>query len=503
MNPPEPQTGPKPNSKLKAKPDPTRISGKASTASGFYQQPALAQRFALARLPAWQRPQNRRAFLKLGLGSLALAASQPWLTACGGTRPEGQQAQQTLEKHAKRPQAKARPSIPKAKPGSLRRVGDLYKDSHTGLWLPKGFSARMIAKANHPVANTNFPWHTDPDGAAVFAQADGGFIYVSNSESPDGGASSLVFDASGQVIDAYPILRGTEINCGGGPTPWGTWISAEEFAGGYCWECDPQGKSPLAGKKIPALGKFAHEAIAVDPRDNGIYLTEDRKDGLFYRFISDQPNPGGRPDLEKGQLQALIVTADPELFTRRRVATSPTGPFACQWVDVDNPEPEFISTHYEHGGDQPIRKQLAGQATAFDGGEGIWYQNGVIYFSTKGDWSVWAYDIDSAQLENIYYGQGVPKAQRILTHVDNIVLTPGGDIVVVEDGGNMELNAIDPQGYVQSLVRIEGQDDSEVTGPAFSPDGKHLLFSSQRGYAHSKGKSGFTYQVTGPWFTAG
>ncbi|GAA4558594.1 hypothetical protein [Planotetraspora kaengkrachanensis] len=51
-------------------------------------------------------------------------------------------------------------------------------------------------------------------------------------------------------------------------------------------------------------------------------------------------------------------------------------------------------------------------------------------------------------------------------------------------------------------TRILGQSSSEITGPAFSPDGRRLYFSSQRGTSgHSTGSGGITYEVTGPFRT--
>jgi secreted PhoX family phosphatase len=47
---------------------------------------------------------------------------------------------------------------------------------------------------------------------------------------------------------------------------------------------------------------------------------------------------------------------------------------------------------------------------------------------------------------------------------------------------------------VSPFLEVTGQSDSELTGPAFSPDGSRLYFSSQRGNL-----VGITYEVRGPF----
>jgi secreted PhoX family phosphatase len=132
------------------------------------------------------------------------------------------------------------------------------------------------------------------------------------------------------------------------------------------------------------------------------------------------------------------------------------------------------------------------ESTPFNGGEGIWFHQGVVYFSTKGDNKVWAYHTENDQLRIIYDGQGG------IDGVDNLTVSCCGDVLVAEDGGNMQIVAIAPNGELKPLVQIEGQDESEVTGPAFDPSGTRLYFSSQRGVAGTNG-DGITYEVTGPF----
>ncbi len=333
------------------------------------------------------------------------------------------------------------------------RLGPLGEPDENGLRLPEGFTSRLVATSGAVVAGTGYTWHPNPDGGATFAHDDGGWTYVSNSEDLEvGGVGRVRFGADGEVVEAGRICEGTFRNCAGGTTPWGTWLTCEEIPNGKVWECDPAGEQEAVA--LPALGLFNHEAVVVDPVAEVLYLSEDEVDGALYRFT-----PTAYPDLTDGVLEVL---AGPEGDRR--------------WAEVSDPTGET----------DPTRHQVA-DVVRFNGGEGMAHFEGTTYLTTKGDDRVWA--LDGADVTVVY--DAAEHAEPILTGVDNITVDAGGDRYVAEDGGTMDIVRLGPDGLVEQVVQVVGQDGSEVTGPAFSPDGTRLYFSSQR--------PGTTYEVTGPF----
>lgn len=339
--------------------------------------------------------------------------------------------------------------------------GGLRAADARGIRLPAGFTSGVVARSGRTVRGTSYTWHRAPDGGATFARPDGGWIYVSNSEvKGTGGAGAIAFNADGSIDDAYRILSGTDRNCSGGATPWGTWLSCEEVSRGRVFECDPRGRKRAVVR--PAMGRFTHEAAAVDPVRKVVYLTEDRSDGRFYRF-----RPTTWPSLAAGTLQVLCRGSDRKVFWRR----------------VPDPSARYTSTRY----------QVAG-SKRFNGGEGAFYANGRCYFTTKGDGRVWVYNPATAKLR-VLYDDSRTTARAPLTGVDALTVTRSRDIYVAEDRGNMEICLITPDRIVSPFLRIAGQSGSEITGIAFNPAGDRLYFSSQRG----TNGNGITYVVRGPF----
>ncbi|GGX55576.1 alkaline phosphatase PhoX [Streptomyces fructofermentans] len=352
-----------------------------------------------------------------------------------------------------------------AQPGS-GPYGALGAADANGLALPGGFTGRVVARSGRAVPGTSYTWHNAPDGGACYADGTG-WIYVSNSEvDPSGGASALRFSSAGTVTGAYRILSGTRQNCAGGRTPWNTWLSCEEVSLGYVYETDPWGVA--AAVRRTAMGRFKHEAAAADPVRRVVYLTEDETNGRFYRFVS-----AAWGDLSAGTLQVMVA------------GTATSGSFT--WADVPDPDGSPTST----------RTQVPG-SKSFNGGEGCHYADDRVWFTTKGDNRVWQLDLAAGTYELAYDDSLVTSGSAPLTGVDNITGSSSGDLFVAEDGGTMEICVITPGGVVAPFLRVEGQSGSEITGPAFSPDGTRLYFSSQRGTSGSS-SGGITYEVRGPF----
>lgn len=337
-----------------------------------------------------------------------------------------------------------------------------------GLLLPEGFTSRKLATVGEVVPSTGptIVWPRNPDGGACFDAGDGGWIYVVNSEVPagGGGVSAIRFAPDGMVVDVRTLLSGTTLNCSGGPTPWGTWLSCEETSRGAVYECDPFGKAePL---RHDDMGWFTHEAAAVDPAGRCVYLTEDRPDGGLYRYT-----PTVWPNLSAGRLEVLIEDGG-----------------GVGWAQVPRARARDMG---------PATRRQVPEMKVFDGGEGAWFQNGALYFTTKGDDRVWRLDpSDPVRPDLRVHYDAATSVLPELTGVDNITGRSGhDDLYVAEDGGDMQivvLVAHEGVGYAGPVVQLTGVEGSEMTGVAFNPAGDRLYFSSQR-------NPGATYEVTGPF----
>ena len=341
-----------------------------------------------------------------------------------------------------------------------------------------------------------------------------------------GGTTTVVYDTKNQkVVKQFQSLAGTERNCAGGPTPWGSWISCEETvdkpgvilegdkeskftkAHGYNFEVPASAEIGLADPiPLVAMGRFRHEAIAVDPNSGAIYQTEDMDDGAFYRFLPNQPGKNGEAaDLQAGgKLQALMMVDHSSIDTRNwkgNQSVNVGDRFAVRWIDledVESPDDTLRYQAFEKGG------------ARFARGEGIWYttkqdgtDKGEIYFActsggNEGKGQIWRYTPSPFEGEA---GESKepgtlelflePNDSNLIENADNLTVANWGDLIVCEDrsGPTVRLVGVTPEG--QCYTFANNHVGGEFAGVCFSPDGSTLFVNLQ-----SVGK---TVAITGPW----
>jgi secreted PhoX family phosphatase len=406
----------------------------------------------------------------------------------------------------------------------------------TLLALPEGFQYNVFGKTGDKMADGNKTPRAH-DGMATFSVklkngqtelrivrnheinngigqegATIGDAQKSYDQTAGGGTSTLVIDPKTRELKRdFISLSGSLHNCAGGPTPWGSWISCEEtifgpaklkdsvgrdrggFAQnhGYCFEVSAANDELKLAQPLKAMGRFVHEAIAVDPRTGYVYETEDRGTAGFYRFI---PNKKDKLS-EGGRLQMLAIKDKPKFDTRTGQKQGQV--YEAVWVDIADPDPAAANTD-----ELAVYKQgIERGAATFARLEGCWYGKGSIFFTATsgGDQKkgqVWQYtpngkNKDVGMLKLFFES---PDA-AILEGPDNLCISPRGGLAICEDSpGENFIRGLTPDGRIFDLVKnIVPNFDSgrEICGATFSPDGQSLFFNIQT--------PGLTFAVWGPW----
>lgn len=434
------------------------------------------------------------------------------------------------------------PLLAQASKTSTFGYGPLQKDPDGILNLPKGFSYKIISQKGDKM-NDGLFLPGAADGMGAFRGRRGRTIVVRNHEiGPDaledggfgpnnelvtslregqfydygkgvlpalGGTTTFVFDEkSGKLEKQYMSLAGTIRNCAGGITPWNSWLTCEEstvrtgaYEGraekdhGYVFEVPASEKISLTSPvPITAMGRFNHEAVAVDPGTGIVYLTEDRGDGILYRYI---PTTRGKL-IKGGKLQALAVFGEKSRDTRNWAdQESPEFPLMTaldvEWVDIENvdsPEDDLRLQGFDK------------RAAVFARGEGIWFGDKELYFACtnggkNGAGQIFRYTpskFEGTPGETKSPGKlalfAEPNDKEILKSCDNLAVAPWGDVVICEDDSHPFVVGITPQGDYYQLAENVGF-ESEFAGGVFSPSGKTFFVNIQ--------KPGITVAITGPW----
>jgi uncharacterized protein len=402
--------------------------------------------------------------------------------------------------------------------------GPLIPDPNGLLDLPRGFQYRTLSRTNDTMSNNSLV-PGGHDGMAAFPGPNRTTILVRNHElSPNsatkvrdlnapiydplckGGTTTLIVGSDRKLIRHFPSIQGTYRNCAGGVTPWGSWITSEENTStpeenpgvvskrhGYNFEVPASATGAVEPVPLKAMGRFNHEAVAFDPRTGIAYETEDRGDGLFYRFLPNNP----RKLAEGGTLQALVIKGRPGVNTSNsRGITIPVGqPLEVEWVTIDDPDPVSDNA--------PTGTRFQGKAKGaaiFTRGEGIWFGNNELYFTcTDGGpfrlGQVWRY-VPGASPEAggtlTLFVESTDRAE--LENPDNIVVSPFGDLILCEDGDDDQfVVGVTPQGELYQFAR-NAITDSEFAGACFSPDGQTMFVNIQT--------PGITFAIWGPWSRA-
>ena len=305
-----------------------------------------------------------------------------------------------------------------------------------------------------------------------------------------GGTTTVVLDRSSKRVKReYLSLSGTDDNCSGGVTPWGTWLTCEESINkkkantiphGYVFEVDPRNNTVNTPVPLKKMGRFYHEAVAFDKFQNA-YLTEDRSDGLIYKFTPKKLN-----SLKDGVLYALKIKGKKDSRNWRNPSIEVNKRYIAEWVRIEDVDPDDDTMRYEG---------LVNGATPFSRPEGIVADKDSLYVCcTSGGplkrgqiWKIIPIDQDETQVELWYEVQDGAS----LNMPDNIVVAPWGDLIVCEDNSTVNrLWGITPKGHPY-LIAENKYSGAEFAGVCFSPFDNTLFVNLQQ--------RGVTLSIDGNW----
>ncbi len=402
----------------------------------------------------------------------------------------------------------------------VSRAGDVMGDgmrvpgAHDGMAAFAGDDRNVILVCNHELLPSQQDQSAFPDGFAKLPAAvqEKFFDRGGNATPGCGATTTTVYDpVNRSTVRQYLSLAGTELNCAGGPTPWGSWLSCEEcfespgigltLSGlvtrdrrhGYVYEVPAAATGLVEPRPILSMGRFEHEAAAVAPDSGIVYMTEDRHHSLFYRYLPDVP--GSLAD--GGRLQALRLESAATPMTHnwgRRRDIEAGIPMAARWIDLDNVDPVE--------NDLRLRGAASGAAT-FARGEGLCIAGRDIVFTcTIGGpdrlgqvfrYRPGRYDAagDGAATVGELTLLAEARADSLMRNADNLTRAPWGDLLICEDNEvRCGIVGLTRDGR-QYLIAENNYSSSELAGACFAPDGKTLFVNIQY--------PGMTLAITGPW----